>query len=348
MSPPPVAAPRKLAADVVHHDASLRALNSFGLEARAARYFRATSAAAVKRALALEQPALVLGGGSNVLFTRDVDGLVLHVDIRGRRELRREGHEVIVEAGAGENWHEFVRYTLQAGLGGLENLSLIPGSVGATPVQNIGAYGVEIRDHFESLRAVARESLEEVEFDAADCAFGYRDSSFKRHGRNRYVITHVRFRLTADDHAHRLDYGDIRGALERSGATPSIAAISEAVIAIRRSKLPDPAEIGNGGSFFKNPELSAGEFESLRARRPDVRSYPLADGRVKVPAAWLIDQAGWKGHRRGAIGVHDRQALVLVNHGGGRGADLWALAREIQADVAEKFGVRLEPEVNVI
>ena len=338
----------RLPADVLHHDASLRTLNTFGLEARAERYYRATSVASVKRALALEQPALVLGGGSNVLFTRDVDGLVLHVDIRGRRELSRAGNELIVEAGAGENWHAFVRYTLDRGLGGLENLSLIPGSVGATPVQNIGAYGVEIRDHFDSLRAVDRETLAEVEFDAEACAFGYRDSSFKRQWRDRYLITHVRFRLTTADHALRLDYGDIRGALERSGAAPSIAAISDAVVAIRRSKLPDPAEIGNGGSFFKNPELSADDFAALRARRPDVKSYPLPDGRVKVPAAWLIDQAGWKGHRRGAIGVHDRQALVLVNHGGGRGGDLWALAQEIQADVERKFGVRLEPEVNVV
>lgn len=334
--------------DVLHHDAPLRGLNTFGLDARAARYYRATTVASLKRALALEPPALVLGGGSNVLFTRDVIGLVLHVDIRGLREVSRAGNDVIVEAGAGENWHEFVLHTLDAGLGGLENLSLIPGSVGATPVQNIGAYGVEIRDHFASLRAVNRDTLAEEELDADACAFGYRDSSFKRHWRDRYVITHVRFRLTANEHAYRLDYGDIRGALERAGTTPSTRAISDAVTAIRRSKLPDPVEIGNGGSFFKNPELSREAFDRLRARRPDVRSYSLPDGRVKVPAAWLIDQAGWKGHRRGAIGVHDRQALVLVNHGGGRGADLWQLARDIQADVNEKFGVTLSPEVNVV
>ena len=336
------------APDVVHHDASLRGLNTFGLEARAARYFRATSVASLRRALALEAPALVLGGGSNVLLTRDVDGLVLHVDIRGRRVVEATETEVVVEAGAGENWHEFVMYTLEEGYGGLENLSLIPGSVGATPVQNIGAYGVEVRDRFVSLGAVDRETLETVELDAEACAFGYRDSSFKRHLRNRYVITHVRFRLTRAAHELRLDYGDIRAELERAGAKPSTRSVSEAVIAIRRSKLPDPAAIGNGGSFFKNPELSAAEFAALERRRPDVRSYPLPDGRVKVPAAWLIDQAGWKGHRRGPIGVHDKQALVLVNHGGGSGAELWALACEIQADVEEKFGVRLEPEVNVV
>ena len=344
---PVAAAPPALAPDVVHHDVSLRPLNTFGLEARAARYVRATSVAAVKQALALESPALVLGGGSNVLFTRDVEGLVLHVDIRGLRIADEDDDEVVVEAGAGERWHDFVCHTLERGWGGLENLSLVPGSVGAVPVQNIGAYGVEIRDHFASLRAVDRESLAEVELDAEACGFGYRDSSFKRHWRNRFVITHVRFRLTRRAHVYRLDYGDIRGELERTGREPSLRAVSDAVIAIRRSKLPDPADVGNGGSFFKNPELSAEAFAALRARRPDVRSYPLPDGRVKVPAAWLIDQAGWKGHRRGAIGVHDRQALVLVNHGGGRGEDLWALAREIQGDVEGKFGVRLEPEVNV-
>ena len=340
---------RALAPDELHERVSLRHLNSFGLEATAARYYRATSEASVVDCLRAEQPALVLGGGSNLLLTRDVDGLVLHVDVRGRRVVGREGDEVLVEAGAGENWHAFVQHTLDAGYGGLENLSLIPGSVGATPIQNIGAYGVEIREHFAYVRAVDRKSLDLVELDAKACAFGYRDSSFKRHLRGRYVITAVAFRLSAKPRALRLDYGDIRRELEAAGVgEPTGRDVAEAVVRIRRSKLPDPAEIGNSGSFFKNPELSPEAFAALRERRPDVRFYELPDGRYKVPAAWLIDQAGWKGHRRGAIGVHDRQALVLVNHGGGRGADLWALAQEIRADVREKFGVELEPEVNVL
>lgn len=333
--------------DTLVDDVNLRSLNTFGLEARAARYYRATTVASVRELLRTERPALVLGGGSNLLLTRDVDGLVLHVDIRGRGVVEHAGEHVIVEAGAGENWHEFVLYTLAEGFGGLENLSLIPGSVGATPIQNIGAYGVEIKDHFEYLRAVDRATAQEMRFDLPACRFGYRDSAFKRELRGRYVITHVAFRLSAKRHRYRLDYGDIAATVEASGRPVGLRSVSDAVIAIRRSKLPDPVEIGNGGSFFKNPELDADAFASLRERRPDVRYYELPDGRYKVPAAWLIDQAGWKGHRRGAIGVHDRQALVLVNHGGGRGADLWALAREIQADVREKFGVELEPEVNV-
>ena len=349
-------ATESLKPDTLHFDVSLAGLNTFGLAAKAARYYRATSVASLQDILRQEQPELVLGGGSNMLLTRDIEGLVLHVDLRGKHMLSEsehdatlslQAHEVIVEAGAGEGWHDFVLYTLGEGLGGLENLSLIPGSVGASPIQNIGAYGVEIKDHFVSLDALDRATLEVKRFTKGDCAFGYRSSVFKQELRGRYIILSVRFRLSAKQHVHRLDYGDVRRLLEEAGAPITPRAISEAVQQIRRSKLPDPAEIGNSGSFFKNPELSASEFEQLRQRRPDVRYYELPDGRYKVPAGWLIDQAGWKGYRDGAIGVHDRQALVLVNHGGGKGADLWALAQRIQADVQEKFGVKLTPEVNV-
>lgn len=245
-------------------------------------------------------------------------------------------------------------YTLAQELGGLENLSLIPGSVGASPIQNIGAYGVEIADHFVSLRAIHRESLRTETFDKAACAFGYRESVFKRELAGQYIITDVTFRLTKRDHALRMDYGDVRqhtadrGVGEAPGQVRlSPKHISDAVIDIRRSKLPDPAEIGNSGSFFKNPTLSAEAFERFAERHPNAPSYPLPGGSHKVPAGWLIDQAGWKGHRRGAIGVHDRQALVLVNHGGGTGADLYALALEIQGDIKARFGIDLEMEVNV-
>jgi len=334
--------------DTIHHAVSLKTLNTFGLEAKAERYYRATSVESLKRILSIEQPKLVLGGGSNLLLTKDVKGLVLHVDIRERRVLQEREGCVLLQAGAGEPWHDFVMHTIEEGYGGLENLSLIPGVVGAAPIQNIGAYGVELKDHFSGLKALNRETLEEEFFDEDACSFGYRDSCFKRKLKGKYIITQVRFTLTVDVHEYRLDYGDIRSMLEESGKAPSPKSISDAVVAIRQSKLPDPAKIGNSGSFFKNPELSEREFLRLQERRPDVRFYSLPAKRYKVPAAWLIDQAGWKGYRRGAIGVHDKQALVLVNHGGGVGADLWALAQEILADVEEKFGVKLQPEVNVI
>ncbi len=337
-----------LAPDTLHHNISLRPFNTFGLEACAARYYRATSTASLRTILAQEQPELVLGGGSNMLLTRDIEGLVLHVDICGRELIGAKGNEVIIEVGAGEGWHDLVLWTLEQGYGGLENMSLIPGSVGASPIQNIGAYGVELEDHFVSLRALNRSTLKEETFDAEACAFGYRNSSFKQQLKGQYIITHVSFRLSAKQHRLRLDYGDIRTLLEESGQPVSTRSISDAVIQIRRSKLPDPAKIGNSGSFFKNPVLSAEEFAVLKARRPDVRYYEQADGSYKIPAGWLIDQAGWKGYRRGGVGVHDRQALVLVNHGNGTGAEVWQLALDIQADVFEKFGVRIEPEVNVI
>jgi len=334
--------------DTLHYDVPLQAFNTFGLEAKAERYYRATSTESLKAILAIEQPRLVLGGGSNLLLTKDIAGLVLHVDIRERRVLQEREGCILIQAGAGEPWHDFVMYTIAEGYGGLENMSLIPGVVGAAPIQNIGAYGVELKDHFSGLKALNRATLEEEFFDADDCAFGYRDSCFKRKLKGKYIITNVRFTLTVDQHDHRLDYGDIKRQLEAKGLAPSLRSISDAVVAIRRSKLPDPAQIGNSGSFFKNPELSEAAFLKLQERRPDVRFYELPKKRYKIPAAWMIDQAGWKGHRRGAIGVHDKQALVLVNHGGGKGADLWALAQEILADVEAKFGVRLEPEVNVM
>ena len=335
--------------DTFHHGVSLRHLNTFGLEATARRYYRATSPGGIREALTAERPTLVLGGGSNLLLTREVDGLVLHVDSRGLivEDGPANSHEVLVTVAAGESWHGFVMRTLELGLGGLENLSLIPGSVGASPVQNIGAYGVEIKDHFVRLEAIDVETLARRTFTLEDCGFGYRSSVFKTSLRGRYVITSVTFRLTRERHALRADYGDVRAHVEARGLGLSPKHISDAVIAIRRSKLPDPVEIGNSGSFFKNPELPAEQYARFAERHPTAPSYPLPDGGRKVPAGWLIDQAGWKGHRRGAIGVHDRQALVLVNHGGGVGKDLYALAREIQADVRERYGIELEMEVNV-
>ncbi len=340
--------PTALKPDTLHHDVSLQRLNTFGLEAKAQRYYRATSIDSLKRILAEEQPVLVLGGGSNLLITKDVKGLVLHVDVRERKVLQEREGCVLVQVGAGEPWHDYVMHTIKEGYGGLENLSLIPGVVGAAPIQNIGAYGVELKDTFSGLLALNRETLKEEFFDEDDCEFGYRDSVFKRKLKGKYIITHVRFTLTVDRHDYKLEYGDIRSILEGKGQSPSPKSISDAVVAIRSNKLPDPAKIGNSGSFFKNPEFTETAFLELQKQRSDIPHYPLPGKRYKVPAAWLIDQAGWKGYRRGAIGVHDKQALVLVNHGGGKGADLWALAKEIKQDVETKFGVKLIPEVNVV
>ncbi len=339
--------------NTLQHGVSLRPFNTFGLEASAERYYRATSLGGLREALRAEQPTLVLGGGSNLLLTRDVPGLVLHLDLRGVTVLPK-GDLALVTAAAGENWHEFVVFTVDAGYGGLENLSLIPGSVGAGPIQNIGAYGVELKDRFVALRALHRETLRLRTFDADECRFGYRDSVFKRELAGQYIITEVTFRLTVDRHDLRADYGDVSAHVAAQGVGKgegqqrlSPKHISTAVMAIRRSKLPDPAEIGNSGSFFKNPELTQTEYEVFAAAHPSAPSYELPGGGRKVPAGWLIERAGWKGHRRGAIGVHDRQALVLVNHGGGVGRELYDLAQEIRGDVKAKFGIALEMEVNV-
>ena len=289
---------------------------------------------------------LVIGGGSNLLLTRDIDALVLHMASRGRRVLSDDGERIVVEAEAGEPWHPFVQWTLAQGYCGLENLSLIPGTVGAAPMQNVGAYGVEIKDVFVGLTALDRETGELRDFGLAECAFGYRDSLFKRNP-GRWLILRVRFALSRTLQAH-LDYGPVRQRLAEQGVTePTAQAISEAICSIRREKLPDPAELGNAGSFFKNPVVSAEQVERIRAQYPGVVAYPQADGQVKLAAGWLIEQAGWKGHREGDAGVHRLQSLVLVNYGQASGAQMHALARRIQADILERFGVELEMEPNL-
>ncbi|AHI64509.1 UDP-N-acetylmuramate dehydrogenase [Burkholderia thailandensis] len=331
-------------------DYSLRAHNTFGFDVRARVAARIgspeqfASLARDPRVAGLD--ALVLGGGSNVLFTRDFDGLVLLDEIRGRALAREDDDAWYVEAGGGENWHAFVEWTLAEGMPGLENLALIPGTVGAAPIQNIGAYGIEMKERFASLRAVELATGEIVEFDAARCAFGYRDSFFKREGRGRFAIVSVTFRLPKM-WAPRLGYADVARELAARGIDASRASardVFDAVVAIRRAKLPDPLELGNAGSFFKNPVIDAHAYAALRAREPDVASYPQPDGRMKLAAGWLIDRCGWKGRALGAAAVHDRQALVLVNRGGASGADVLALARAIQRDVLERFGVELEME----
>lgn len=333
------------AADI--RGAELTRFNTFGLTARAARLVHVRDAdqarALVNEADWTRTPRLVLGGGSNVVLTGDFAGIVLKVDLPGRRLLRTEPEAWIVEAGAGENWHDFVRWTLAQGWPGLENLSLIPGTVGAAPIQNIGAYGLELVDRFESLDAIDLDTGACRSFRLHDCAFGYRDSVFKGQP-GKWLVTAVRFRLPRPWQAVTR-YADVARELEARGiGAPSALDISDAVIAIRRRKLPDPAEIGNAGSFFKNPVVAAEACARLLAAHPAMPHYPQPDGGEKLAAGWLIEQAGWKGRDLGPVGCFERQALVLVNRGGASGADVRRIAEAIMADVERAFGVRLEPE----
>ncbi|TCO82676.1 UDP-N-acetylmuramate dehydrogenase [Plasticicumulans lactativorans] len=332
----------------VQRDVSLQPHNTFGLPARAAWYARIEAAAQVPALLADASlgalPRLVLGGGSNVLFTRDFDGLVLHVAIPGIEVLAEAGDELTVAVGAGENWHGFVATALARGWYGLENLALIPGTVGASPIQNIGAYGVEMRERCEWVEVLDFASGGQRRLAAADCGFAYRDSCFKRDLAGRVLVTRVAFRLSRTP---RVDarYADIRDELAARGiAAPTPRDVFDAVCAVRRRKLPDPATLGNAGSFFKNPLVTAATAAALRARFPELVAYPQPDGTVKIAAGWLIDRCGWKGRSLGRAGVYERQALVLVNRGGADGAEVLALARAIQADVRARFGIELEPE----
>lgn len=335
----------------VEQDVSLKAYNSFGVDVAARWFVEARDDTQVRQALAYAAerslPVTLLGGGSNMLLTADVEGLVLRLASRGIRLLEDDGNCAVIEAEAGEPWHPFVLWTLQRGLVGLENLSLIPGTVGAAPVQNIGAYGVELKDTFVGLTALDRQGGELRDFSIDECAFAYRDSLFK-HEPGRWVIVRVRFALRRDAPLH-LDYGPVRQRLLEQGGEPTTALdVSKAICAIRSEKLPDPAVLGNAGSFFKNPLVSAEQATALRATHPDLVAYPQADGQVKLAAGWLIERAGWKGCREGDAGVHRLQALVLVNYGEASGQQLLALAQRIQADVAQRFAVTLEIEPNVL
>jgi len=336
----------------VQQRASLREHNTFALPAVAATLVRLTSDADVRRVVDHPEYGVaskfVLGGGSNVVLTRDVPGVVLKVEIRGRRLLREERDAWIVEVGAGESWHEVVAWTLRQGWPGLENLALIPGLAGAAPVQNIGAYGVELKDRFESLDAVDLVTGRTVTLDGAACHFGYRDSVFKQHLAGKSVITRVRLRLPRPWQPV-LGYLDLQRKMAETGQrTPDAMTVFEWVCAIRRAKLPDPAVIGNAGSFFKNPVVSPEQCRDIIGRDPEVVHYPLPDGSCKLAAGWLIDACGWKGKSVGRAGVYERQALVLVNRGGASGAEVVTLARAIQESVYGRFGIRLEPEPVII
>ncbi|MBI6853742.1 UDP-N-acetylmuramate dehydrogenase [Pseudomonas cichorii] len=334
----------------VQSGVSLKPFNTFGVDVQAHLFAEARDDQEVRQALAYsaghDVPLLVIGGGSNLLLTDDVRALVLRMASRGIRVIKEDCAQGIIEAEAGEPWHPFVQSCLQLGFAGLENLSLIPGTVGAAPMQNIGAYGVEIKDVFHSLTALDRQSGELCEFSLEDCRFDYRDSVFKQQP-DRWLILRVRFTLQRAPSLH-LEYGPVRQRLDAMGIKePTPFDVSRAICEIRSEKLPDPAVLGNAGSFFKNPLVTAGQSEAIKRNYPGVVGYPQADGRVKLAAGWLIEQAGWKGFREGDAGVHALQSLVLVNHGQATGLQLLSLARRIQADIVERFGVELEMEPNL-
>jgi UDP-N-acetylmuramate dehydrogenase len=336
----------------IQQNIPLRQYNTLGIDALA-RYFAIFDSVDQLGDILNENPNMgktpfILGGGSNILFTGDVDRLVIKNNILGINLVKEDADHVYIQAGAGENWHQFVLYCLQHNFAGVENLSLIPGCVGASPMQNIGAYGVEIREVFAELEAWHIQEQKVYTFHLNDCEFGYRESVFKGKYRNQFIILNVTYRLHKTPRFNT-SYGAIEQELERMGVQSlSIQAISQAVINIRTSKLPDPAKIGNAGSFFKNPSVGAAQFAQLKEQYPGIVGYPNADGSVKLAAGWLIEQSGLKGIRRGDAGVHEKQALVLVNYGHASGKDIYDLSTEVMTSVKERFGVELEREVNVV
>lgn len=331
---------------------SLKSYNTFGLEAYAKFFVAVSTVDELKKVLQQPElkdlPRFILGGGSNILLTKNFDGLVIKNSIKGIELLQEDDKHVWLKVGSGEVWHELVLHTINQGWGGMENLSLIPGQVGAAPMQNIGAYGVELEASFESLEAVDMQTAEVRSFNKDECNFGYRESVFKTTLKGQYCIVSVTFKLNKKP-ALNISYGDIKRTLDDMQVwEPTVKDVSAAVIKIRQSKLPDPKVLGNSGSFFKNPEIPKEQFEALQQYFPLIPSYPTPSGLVKVPAGWLIEQAGWKGKRIGNTGSHAQQALVLVNYGGATGQEIYQLALDIQASVKEKFGITIVPEVNVV
>jgi UDP-N-acetylmuramate dehydrogenase len=337
---------------IVQKDVQLKPFNTFGIEATAKYFIEISSLEQLQEIL--QSPdyqsteRLILGGGSNMLLTKDFDGLVIKIAIKGFEVVNENEDNIWIKAGAGLVWHDLVMQCVNQNYAGMENLSLIPGTVGAAPMQNIGAYGIEIKEVFEELQALEIATGEIKTFDKAMCNFGYRESIFKHEAKGKYIILNVTFKLNKKPTFH-IEYGAIKDTLaEMNISEMSIKSISDAVIHIRQSKLPNPAEIGNAGSFFKNPEIPNTQFEALKAQFPTIPAYPVSETTTKVPAGWLIEQAGWKGQRFGNIGVHAKQALVLVNYGGGKGQEIKELSQKIQASVKEKFGIQLSAEVNFI
>lgn len=335
----------------VQQNIALKTYNTFGISAKAKFFFEVNSLEDLATALRLDEypEKFILSGGSNMLLTQDIDALVLHINLKGITIVAEDENDVSLKVMAGENWHQMVLWTLDHNYGGLENMSLIPGNTGTAPIQNIGAYGVELKDTFVSCDAMEIATQEMHTFSNEACAFDYRDSYFKNAGKGKYVITSVTFKLTKRNHRLNTSYGAIDKELEKWGIeNPSIKDISNAVIAIRRSKLPDPAALGNSGSFFKNPVISKAQFDIFTKGHTEAPYYKVSEDAYKIPAGWLIEQCGYKGKRFGDAGVHKNQALVLVNYDNATGAEILALAYMIIKSVAEKFGLKITPEVNII
>jgi UDP-N-acetylmuramate dehydrogenase len=336
---------------MISHNVSLQSFNTFGINAYASSYCNITTVETLKSVLKEhhQKPLFFLGGGSNMLLTKNIEALVLHLNLKGIDIVKETEDSVIVKAMAGENWHDFVLWSLKHNFGGVENLSLIPGNIGTAPIQNIGAYGVELKDIFVSCEAINVKNQTVKVFNKAQCKFDYRESIFKQQLKGKYIITSVNLKLTKTNHLLHLDYGAIKQQLkELEIKKPTIKDISDAVIAIRQSKLPDPKELGNSGSFFKNPIISKDQFNKLQENFPEIPSYKISDKEVKVPAGWLIEKAGFKGKRFGEYGVHNKQALVLVNYGNAKGEDIYKLALLIKNTIKRIFNIEIETEVNII
>ena len=335
---------------IVKKNISLKPYNTFGIEVFADEFIEIQELSELQKLIERNKDFFILGGGSNILFTKNINKPVLKIQTKGKTiKEKSDNHFAYVQAEAGESWHEFVLWCIENGYGGLENLSLIPGNVGTAPIQNIGAYGIELKDVFDSLEALHIPTNQIKSFSKTECNFGYRESFFKNDGKNEYIILNVTFKLTKINHQIKTDYGAIRDELNKKGIkNPGIREVSEAVIAIRQSKLPDPKDIGNSGSFFKNPVISKKLFSKLQSKNKDIPSYLVSENEIKIPAGWLIEQCGFKGKRLGNTGVHEKQALVLVNYGKATGKEVLDLAKLIQTQVKKTFEIDLEMEVNII
>ena len=333
----------------IQQNISLKEYNTFGISVNAKRFISVTSVYELQQLLKTEKELFLLSGGSNMLLTKDIETLVVHIDIKGISIDKEDEKAVYLTVNAGEDWHEFVLWCISNEYGGIENLSLIPGNVGTCPILNIGAYGVEVKDTITKVEALEIQTGKLIQFSNESCNFEYRNSLFKNKEKGKYIITAVSFQLTKRNHKLNSSYGAIEAELISKEITkPTLKNISDAIIAIRKSKLPDPKEIGNSGSFFKNPVISQSKFLELQKKYPKVPSYSVSNADVKVPAGWLIEQAGFKGKRFGNCGVHEKQALVLVNYGNASGKEIHKLAQKIQESILQKFNISLEIEVNII
>lgn len=335
----------------VQKNISLKPYNTFGIDAKARFFCEVNSIDDLVHALQLDEHTekFIISGGSNMLITNDIEALVLHINIKGIEIVEEEDNHVILKVMAGENWHQMILWALERNYGGLENMSLIPGNTGTAPIQNIGAYGVELKDTFVSCKAIEIATLQLHEFSKEDCQFGYRDSYFKNAGKGKYVITSVNLKLTKKNHVLNTSYGAIETELVKQNTkTPTIKSISNTVIKIRQSKLPDPSKLGNSGSFFKNPIVSQLEFDTFTKKHPNAPFYKISDESYKIPAGWLIEKCGFKGKRYGDAGVHKNQALVLVNYGNAKGQDILDLANTIIKRVQQEFKINITTEVNII